>query len=128
VVDEYGGLAGVITVEDIAEELVGEIADEHDTGGTQPPVLHDGTWTLPGATHLDEVERLIGHDLPEGDYETVAGLVMSELQRLPGLGDTVVITLPKPQGIPRPTVTVTVDEIARRVPHTVSITLGEAGR
>ena len=128
VVDEYGGLAGVITVEDIAEELVGEIADEHDTGGTQPPVLHDGTWTLPGATHLDEVERLIGHDLPEGDYETVAGLVMSELQRLPGLGDTVEITLPKPQGTPRPTVTVTVDEIARRVPHTVSIRLGEVSR
>jgi CBS domain containing-hemolysin-like protein len=125
VVDEYGGLAGVITVEDIAEELVGEIADEHDTGGTHPPVLHDGTWTLPGATHLDEVERLIGHDLPEGDYETVAGLVMAELQRLPDPGDVVEITLP---GTPRRTITVTVDEIARRVPHTVSIKLGEAAR
>jgi CBS domain containing-hemolysin-like protein len=128
VVDEYGGLAGVITVEDIAEELVGEIADEHDTASSHPPVLHDGTWTLPGATHLDEVERLIGHDLPEGDYETVAGLVMAELQRLPDPGDTVEITLPKPAGTPRPTITVTVDEVTRRVPHTVSITLGEASR
>ncbi|MBB4905237.1 hemolysin family protein [Actinophytocola algeriensis] len=128
VVDEYGGLAGVITVEDIAEELVGEIADEHDTEGTHPPVLHDGTWTLPGATHLDEVERLIGHDLPEGDYETLAGLVMSELQRLPDPGDTVEITLPKPAGTARPTITVTVEQITRRVPHTVSITLVEAGR
>jgi CBS domain containing-hemolysin-like protein len=125
VVDEYGGLAGVITVEDIAEELVGEIADEHDTENTPPPVLHDGTWTLPGATHLDEVERLIGHDLPAGDYETVAGLVMAELQRLPDPGDTVELTLP---GTPRRTITVTVDAIARRVPHTVSITLGEAAR
>jgi CBS domain containing-hemolysin-like protein len=127
VVDEYGGLAGVITVEDIAEELVGEIADEHDAGGTHPPVLRDGTWTLPGATHLDEVERLIGHDLPDGDYETVAGLVMSELQRLPAPGDTVEITLRTPPGTPAPTVTITVDEIARRVPHSVSVTLGEAG-
>jgi CBS domain containing-hemolysin-like protein len=128
VVDEYGGLAGVITVEDIAEELVGEIADEHDPGTTHAPVLRDGTWTLPGATHLDEVERLIGHDLPDGDYETVAGLVMWELQRLPAPGDTVEITLRKPPGTPRPTVTITVDAIARRVPGTVSIKLGEVAR
>lgn len=128
VVDEYGGLAGVITVEDIAEELVGEIADEHDPDGTPSAVLRDGTWTLPGATHLDEVERLIDHDLPDGDYETVAGLVMAELQRLPDPGDTVEIALPRSQGGPRVTITVTVNEVARRVPRTVSITLGEAAR
>lgn len=128
VVDEYGGLAGVITVEDIAEELVGEIADEHDPDGTPAAVLHDGTWTLPGATHLDEVERLIDHDLPDGDYETVAGLVMAELQRLPDPGDAVEIVLPRAQGSARVTITITVDEVARRVPRTVSIKLGEATR
>jgi len=96
--------------------------------GVPSGVLHDGTWTLPGATHLDEVERLIDHDLPDGDYETVAGLVMAELQRLPDPGDTVEIALPTSQGDPRVTITVTVDEVARRVPRTVSITLGEAAR
>ncbi|MGB3441044.1 MAG: hemolysin family protein [Actinophytocola sp.] len=126
VVDEYGGLAGVITVEDIAEELVGEIADEHDPDGTHAPVLRDGAWTLPGATHIDEVERLIGHDLPDGDYETVAGLVMAELQRLPRHGDVVKITLPTAQGEPGRAISVTVEAITRRVPGTVSITVAES--
>ncbi|MFC4852171.1 hemolysin family protein [Actinophytocola glycyrrhizae] len=126
VVDEYGGLAGVITVEDIAEELVGEIADEHDPDGGAAPVLHEGAWTLPGATHIDEVERLIGHDLPDGDYETVAGLVMATLQRLPQPGDAVRIPLPTASGVMGRTIDVTVEAIARRVPATVSITVNES--
>src|SRR5690606_11366375 len=63
VVDEYGGLAGLVTTEDIAEELVGEIADEHDPEDeSQARVIEDGNWLLPGALHIDEVERLLGHD------------------------------------------------------------------
>ncbi|MCE7003728.1 hemolysin family protein [Kibdelosporangium philippinense] len=114
VVDEYGGLAGVITMEDIAEELVGEITDEHspaDEGVAKP--AEDG-WLLSGTTHIDEVERLIGHDLPEGVYETIAGLVITEMQRLPSLGDTITIELPREHKI-----TVTVRGIARHVPETV---------
>lgn len=84
VVDEYGGLAGVVTTEDIAEELVGEIADEHDPEDeSQARVIEDGNWLLPGALHIDEVERLLGHDLPAGDYETLGGLVITRLRRCP---------------------------------------------
>ena len=97
VVDEYGGFAGVITIEDIAEELVGEITDEHDPQGTdREPAASDGGWVVPGAMHIDEVERLLGHDLPAGDYQTLAGLVIAELRRLPEPGDTVTVVLPDP--------------------------------
>ncbi|RZI79770.1 MAG: HlyC/CorC family transporter, partial [Microbacterium sp.] len=76
VIDEYGGFAGIVTVEDMAEELVGEIADEHDQDAAAPRAGSetDG-WELPGELHLDEVERILGHRLPDGDYETLAGLV-----------------------------------------------------
>jgi CBS domain containing-hemolysin-like protein len=129
VVDEYGGLAGVITLEDIAEELVGEITDEHDPVGEDQPTLGEDGWTLPGTTHIDEVERLLGHDLPDGDYETIAGLVITELQRLPEPGDTVTVDLPKPPGAeedePRHRMTVTVAAVDRRVPRTVALTVHE---
>ncbi|SMC75180.1 hemolysin family protein [Kibdelosporangium aridum] len=114
VVDEYGGLAGVITMEDIAEELVGEITDEHDPVGEGIATAAEDGWLLPGTTHIDEVERLIGHDLPDGEYETIAGLVITEMQRLPKPGDTVTIELPREHKI-----TVTVRSIARHVPDTV---------
>jgi CBS domain containing-hemolysin-like protein len=83
VLDEYGGLAGVITVEDIAEELVGEITDEHDPAGVdaEPQAREDG-WTVAGSMHIDEVERLIDHDLPHGDYNTIGGLRRRATRRL----------------------------------------------
>lgn len=93
VLDEYGGLAGVVTVEDLAEELVGEITDEHDAAEPEP-VLEDGAWTVPGDAHLDEVERTIGRDLPRGDHETVAGLVIDAYGALPPVGASVVVLLP----------------------------------
>jgi CBS domain containing-hemolysin-like protein len=129
VVDEYGGLAGVITVEDIAEELVGEIADEHDPEGLGRPRAEARGWTLPGITHLDEVQRLIGHELPQGDYETIAGLVIARLRRLPRPGDSVTIELPRPpgeEGEPGPRrLLLTVRSVARHVPRTVSVVLGD---
>jgi CBS domain containing-hemolysin-like protein len=95
VVDEYGGFAGVLTVEDIAEELVGEITDEHDPEGTDQLRRSADAWTVPGALNVQEVERLVGLDLPEGDYQTVGGLIINELGRLPERDDVVTLVLPR---------------------------------
>lgn len=95
VIDEYGGFAGVLTIEDLAMEIVGEITDEHDTetgNGLMPD--GDNIWIMDGDVHLDEVQRAIGYDLPRGDVETVAGLLIAELGALPSEGDTVTVDLP----------------------------------
>jgi CBS domain containing-hemolysin-like protein len=92
VIDEYGGLAGVITVEDLAEELVGELVDENDpdpVGAVQHP---GGVWEVPGRLRLDEVERATGIALPESDdYDTLGGLILARLGRMPEPGDTVTV-------------------------------------
>lgn len=94
VIDEYGGFAGVLTVEDMAEELVGEIADEHDPApDTQVIVAEGGSWRIRGDVHLDEIVRALGQELPEGDYETLAGLVIAEYGGLPQVGETVTVAL-----------------------------------
>lgn len=95
VIDEYGGFAGVLTIEDLAMEIVGEITDEHDadTGFSLIPD-GDNIWIMDGDVHLDEVQRAIGYDLPRGDVETVAGLLIAELGALPSEGDTVMVDLP----------------------------------
>ncbi|MEU7001513.1 hemolysin family protein [Nonomuraea sp. NPDC046570] len=94
VIDEYGGLAGVITVEDLAEELVGELIDENDPEPDGPLRHPDGVWDVPGALRLDEVERATGISLPESDdYDTLAGLVLARLGRMPEPGDTVTVEL-----------------------------------
>lgn len=89
VVDEHGGTAGILTLEDIVEELVGEIRDEHDPAEPAVQRLHDGSYLVPGTWRIDEVERDTGLALPEGDYDTVGGLVMSSLGRVPEPGDLV---------------------------------------
>ena len=96
VVDEYGGFTGVITLEDFAEELVGEITDEHDEEASPEyvPVEGDGVWEMSGDVHVDEVERALATDLPRGDYETVAGMVISCHGGLPQEGTTLEIELP----------------------------------
>jgi CBS domain containing-hemolysin-like protein len=89
VVDEYGGTAGVATLEDLVEELVGEVADEHDRARAGV-VLSPDSLTFPGMLRPDELLERTGIRVPEdGPYETVAGFVMSELGRLPVVGDTV---------------------------------------
>ncbi|MGU3586727.1 hemolysin family protein [Rhodococcus sp. C26F] len=94
VIDEYGGFAGVVTVEDMAEELVGEIADEHDPALEAQVIVFDGDgWRIRGDVHLDEVARTLGHELPDGDYETLAGLVIAEYGGLPEVGQSVTIAL-----------------------------------
>lgn len=92
VADEYGGTAGVLTLEDVVEELVGEITDEHDPKARRADRLADGTWLLPGSLRPDEVAEITGIELPEsGEYETVAGLMMARLGRLPNIADFVVV-------------------------------------
>jgi CBS domain containing-hemolysin-like protein len=93
VVDEYGGTAGIVTFEDLVEELVGDVVDEHDVPGPGIRRQADGSWVLSGLLRPDEVLAATGVDLPEGhaDYETVAGLVLHRLGRLAEVGDTVVL-------------------------------------
>ncbi|MGE5233058.1 MAG: hemolysin family protein [Acidobacteriota bacterium] len=89
VVDEYGGTAGLVTVEDLVEEIVGEIADEHDPGRPEPEALGAGGWRLHGRTHLEELEEIFGLEHEEAPYETVGGLVMAALGKVPKVGDRV---------------------------------------
>ncbi|GGS36787.1 hemolysin family protein [Streptomyces griseoviridis] len=89
VIDEYGGTAGVATVEDIVEEVVGEVRDEHDP--VEAPDLQpagEGTWEADGSVRIDQLAP-IGLSAPQGPYETLAGLVATHLSRIPAKGDTV---------------------------------------
>ena len=89
VLDEHGTFVGILTAEDLSEELVGDITDETDVLSPGVRQTGEGSWTVPGSFRIDEVEREIGVALPEGDYDTVAGLVLTELGRLAKPGDTV---------------------------------------
>ena len=86
VVDEYGGTAGIVTLEDLVEELIGEITDEYDVEEPGPTQLRDGELEVDGLLNLDEFAEQTGVQLPEGPYETVAGYVLAELGELPGVG------------------------------------------
>jgi putative hemolysin len=90
VVDEYGGTDGIVTLEDLIEEVIGEIYDEYDEevapDGKQPP---GGPREVDGLLNLDDFAEVTGLQLPDGPYETVAGYVLAELGRLPQVGDTV---------------------------------------
>jgi CBS domain containing-hemolysin-like protein len=90
ITDEHGSFSGVLTFEDIAEELVGEIQDEDDN--PEPTALEqlDGSWTLPARWRIDQLEEATGICLPESDdYETINGAILDALGRLPEIGDTI---------------------------------------
>jgi CBS domain containing-hemolysin-like protein len=92
VTDEYGGTAGVVTLEDVVEELVGEVADEHDRTRAGARRLRDGAWLLPALMRPDEVRDRLHADIPDGPaYETLGGFVMARLGRLARTGDEVVV-------------------------------------
>ena len=88
VVDEYGGTAGIVTLEDLVEELIGDIQDEYDVDESRPRQLHGGELEVDGLLNLDEFAELTGIDLPEGPYETVAGYLLAALGHLPGEGES----------------------------------------
>ncbi len=88
VVDEYGGFAGMVTLEDLLEEIVGEIRDEHERDDATLTAEPGGAWLFSGAAHADELERVFGVELGERDYDTVAGFVTAALGRVPAKGET----------------------------------------
>jgi CBS domain containing-hemolysin-like protein len=90
VVDEYGGTAGVVTLEDILEELVGDIEDEFDAAGHTVRRVGAGRHLVKGSLRVDRVPALFGEELPEGEYETVAGFVLDQLGHIPEPGEVVV--------------------------------------
>jgi CBS domain containing-hemolysin-like protein len=131
VVDEFGGFAGIITLEDVAEELVGEIRDEDDL--PEPVIERDGDgWFVPGRARIDEVEEATGVRLPEDDlYDTVSGLLMTRLGRLPAVRESIDLELaplidddgePVPQGV----ATLTVLSVRRRVPFRIALTVKDS--
>jgi CBS domain containing-hemolysin-like protein len=92
VVDEYGGTAGVVTLEDVVEELVGDVSDEHDRNRSGVVRRRDGTFLVPGLMRPDELRDRIDLAVPDGPaYETVAGYVMAALGRVPEVGDEVAV-------------------------------------
>jgi putative hemolysin len=87
VVDEYGGTAGIVTLEDLVEEIVGDIKDEYDVEEDRSTVLHTGETEVDGRLNLDDFAEETGIELPEGPYETVAGYVIATLGHLPAVGE-----------------------------------------
>ncbi|WP_433508229.1 hemolysin family protein [Pseudonocardia halophobica] len=92
VVDEYGGTAGLVTLEDLIEEIVGDVRDEHDRAeqARVRPLGRD-SWLVSGLMRADEVDEATGFRMPEGDYETLAGMVLERLGRIPDVGDDVAV-------------------------------------
>jgi CBS domain containing-hemolysin-like protein len=88
VVDEYGATAGLVTLEDLLEEIVGEIRDEHERGEADVRRDDDGSWLINAGVHVDRLTELFGVGFDERDFDTVGGLVVSELGRVPHQGET----------------------------------------
>jgi CBS domain containing-hemolysin-like protein len=87
VVDEYGGSTGIVTLEDVVEQIVGEIEDEHDRAPASVERLPDGSYWVAARTHIDELNEALDWNLPKQDFETVAGLVLATLHRIPRTGE-----------------------------------------
>lgn len=112
VVDEYGGTSGIVTLEDVVEEIVGEVADEHDRSRLAVRQIGPGTWLIPGTLRPDELKAYTDLQVPEeAPYETVGGLILSHLGRLPRSGDVVEL----------PGVALTVERMEERRIESISV-------
>ena len=116
VVDEYGGTDGIVTLEDLIEEIIGDIKDEYDREAMASERLASGVFEVEGGTNLWEFADLTGVELPEGPYESVGGYVMALLGRVPGLGDRVEFETQRHTG------TLTVSEVDGRRPARLHVT------
>jgi putative hemolysin len=87
VVDEYGGSVGIVTIEDMIEEIVGEIEDEYDARERLYEVLPDGSFRIDARMEIDAINEILGLPLPTGDYATLAGFILAELERIPQRGE-----------------------------------------
>ena len=92
VVDEYGGTAGIITMEDLIEAIVGNIRDEYDDEDEEIVEVDENTFTIDGTAYIEEVNELVGDVIPEGDYDTLGGFIISQLGFLPKDGDMNCVT------------------------------------
>lgn len=93
VVDEYGGFAGIVTMEDLLESIVGNIQDEYDNEEEQITKTSENTFEVDGALDIDSLSEVLGIDFPEGEYDTVAGYIMDALGRIPGENEHPAVTL-----------------------------------
>jgi CBS domain containing-hemolysin-like protein len=87
VIDEFGAVAGLVTLEDLVEEIVGEIQDEYDEEELEVVSLPDGSRTVQARMDLDDFNEFFDVEIPEGDYDTIGGFLISLLGRLPNLGE-----------------------------------------
>ncbi len=92
VIDEFGGTAGLVTIEDLVETIVGNIQDEYDDEDEEISKINETTFTVDGVTDIDEIDELVGTDLPKDDYETIGGFIISKLGYLPVDGDMDIVT------------------------------------
>jgi len=89
-IDEYGGTAGLVTIEDLLEEIFGEIRDEYDTESERFHVVSDTVTTADAWASIDEIEDRLGVTLPEGEFDSIGGFILDQLGRLPAVGEQVV--------------------------------------
>jgi CBS domain containing-hemolysin-like protein len=88
VVDEHGGVAGLVTLEDVLEEIVGDIRDEHDAEAPLVRTENDGSWVVDAVAHVEELETLFGVEFGDREFDTVGGLVVSQFGRVPSAGES----------------------------------------
>ena len=119
VVDEYGGVAGLVTIEDVLEEIVGEIVDEYDTEEPLVTPLGNGRWRVDARLPVDELGELVGVDLPDEEWDSVGGLCSGTLGRVPAQGESVVVA--KGDSAAVPPVRLTVERVTDRRIRTVLV-------
>ena len=94
VVDEYGGVAGIVTVEDLLESIVGNMQDEFDNEEEEVTQLDEDSFEVDGSLNIDELSELLDVELPEGDYDTVAGFILDQLGHIPEEDEAITLVRP----------------------------------